>query len=66
MYLWKSVAHAALFSFHIGVVNKTSSKGENLWKKRKLNRKICEEQLIATSLRLQSLMHSRKIGKNLE
>jgi len=28
MYLWKSVAHAALFSFHIGVVNKTSSKGE--------------------------------------
>lgn len=30
MYLWKSVAHAALFSFHIGVVNKTSSKGEKL------------------------------------
>jgi len=24
------VAHAALFSFHISVVNKTSSKGENL------------------------------------
>ena len=22
MYLWKSVAHAALFSFHIGVVTK--------------------------------------------
>ena len=37
MYLWKSVAHAALFSFHIGVVNKTSSKGENnLWKKKKI------------------------------
>ena len=37
MYLWKSVAHAALFSFHIGVVNKTSSKGENnLWEKRNM------------------------------
>ena len=28
MYLWKSVAHAALFSIHIGVVNKTSSTGK--------------------------------------
>lgn len=29
MYLWKSVAHAALFSFHIGDVKQnSSSKGD--------------------------------------